>query len=79
MSFAIWNSKPPFDEKTLNDGEKIYCVGDKWVVTDQGEPTQQKVDAVLEAAASPPSLSDGKLAALLVQKWVISAEEAAGG
>lgn len=47
MSYAVWSAKPPFTEADLNPGEKIYQVGDKWVVTDQGKPDQASVDAVL--------------------------------
>lgn len=51
MSNAVWNQKPPFTESDLNPGEKIYQVGDKWVVTDQGKPNQASVDAVLAQGA----------------------------
>lgn len=57
MSFAVWQSKPPFSESDLNNGERIYRFGDVWVVTDQGEPTHEKVDAVL---APPPAPSDAE-------------------
>jgi hypothetical protein len=53
MSFAVWQSRPPFAEQDLNPGEKIYRIGDVWVVTDQGEPTPEQIDAVL----NPPALT----------------------
>jgi len=59
MSFAIWNQKPPFEEKDLTPGEKIYQVGDKWVVTDDpAKANQAAIDAVLNAPAPPPDLID---------------------
>lgn len=54
MSFSVWKQCPPFAEASLTPGEKIYRVGAVWVVTDQGEPTQEQVDAALVA---PPALS----------------------
>lgn len=53
MSFSVWQSKPPFDEGDLTPGEKIYQVGDMWVVSSgKSAPTQAEVDAVL----NPPSV-----------------------
>lgn len=53
MSFAIWKSVPPFSETDLNHGERIWKIGDVWVVTDQGEPTTEQVDAVLNQPPAP--------------------------
>lgn len=53
MSFAIWRSAPPFLETDLNAGERIWKVGDVWVVTDQGEPTAEQVSAVLNPPPAP--------------------------
>lgn len=47
MSFSVWTTKPPFAEEDLVAGEKIYRVGERWVVTDQGAPTAAQVDLVL--------------------------------
>lgn len=64
MSYAVHSAKPPFDESTLNPGEKIYQVGNKWVVTDQGKPDQAGADAVLDRAASQTENSMKRSAAL---------------
>ena len=61
MSFSVWYEKPPFDEASLTAGEKIYQVGDKWVVTDQGQPTQSQIDAL---TPSPNVAIDAKISAL---------------
>lgn len=53
MSFAVWKSKPPFTEANLNPGERIYPRGPVWVVTDQGEPTDEQVAAVLNPPPGP--------------------------
>lgn len=52
MSFSVWKIKPPF-ELTEDSAEKIYQVGNVWVVTDQGQPTQQQVDAALGLPNEP--------------------------
>jgi len=44
MSFCIWEELPPF---TPDPPEYIYRVGDKFVVTDQGKPSQNDIDQVL--------------------------------
>jgi hypothetical protein len=56
MSFAVWQARPPFPESDLTAGERIYRVNDKWVITDQGEPTQQQIDAVLNAPVQKSQL-----------------------
>lgn len=50
MSFAVWMAKPPFAFGEL-DAEQVYAVGELWVVTDQGAPTQAQVDAALAPTA----------------------------
>lgn len=78
MSFAIWQQEPPFkfDEK---DPEHIYRVGSVWVVTDDPKrATQAEVDALINAAAPPPALSEtGQLAQLLEAKGILTAQDSA--
>jgi len=63
VSFAVWPSPPPFAASELGPGEAIYQVGDVWVVTDQGAPTQAQVDAVLAPGPDVPGfISDLKAA-----------------
>jgi hypothetical protein len=52
MSFAIWPQQPPFTFDK-SDKEQIYQVGGMFVVTDQGQPTQQQIDAVLNSPPAP--------------------------
>jgi hypothetical protein len=65
VSFAIWNQKPPFDEASLTPGEKIYQVGDFWVVSDNPNHTQADVDAVLNPAPPPLDLINELRTALM--------------
>lgn len=64
MSYCVWNERPPFIEEALPAGERIYQVGDKWVVTDQGKPSQDSVDDVLADAARVTQVTRKKGAAL---------------
>lgn len=64
MSFAVWYEKPPFPEEHLTSGERIFQIGDKWVVTDKLNPTQADIDAVLNAPAPPPDPLEALRAAL---------------
>lgn len=75
MSFAVWKSRPPFTFAP-DDREQIYPVGDVWVVTDDpARATQAEIDAVLEAAPPVTPTPVKQLAALLVEKNIVSAEE----
>lgn len=72
MSFAVWMSQPPF-KFSPEDREQIYQVGSVWVVTD--DPTranQAEIDKVINQAPVAPSLTNGKLASLLVKQGILS-------
>lgn len=53
MSFAVWKTRPPFAETGLNPGERVWQRDDLWIVTDQGEPTDEQVAAVLNPPPAP--------------------------
>lgn len=78
MSFAIWQSEPPFTDSSLNEGEHIYKVGNAWVVTDQSQPTQDQVNAVINAPAPPSALTVADLAKVLTDKGVLTTQDLTG-
>ncbi len=69
MSFAVWKAKPSFAESDLNPGERIYQVGEFWIVTDQGEPTAEEIARALDPLSHNQKI-DAQIMAL---------EQASGG
>lgn len=62
MSFAIWQSVPPF---TPDAPEAVYQVGDVFVVTDDpARATQAEVDAALTVQPPAPRSKEDILAAI---------------
>lgn len=76
MSFTIWSEKPPFPEEHLTPGERIYQIGNKWVVTDKPNPTQADIDTVLNAPAPAKIPDAGAVLRALAKKGVITVAEA---
>jgi len=76
MSFALWMVAPPFQESDLSPGEKIYRVGDAFVVTDDpARATQAEVDAVRNAPSAPAPLTADALAAVLIAKGTLASAD----
>jgi hypothetical protein len=80
MSFAVWQGRPPFNFDK-NDPEQIYeglinsaTGAPVFVVTDQGQPTQAQVDAVLNPPPVPPKLDNGSavIASILLKQGTIT-------
>lgn len=71
MSFCVWKERPPFRFEK-NDAEQIYEIDGVFVITDQGPPTSQQVQAVVTAVPEKATtVSD--LIDVLKAKGVISA------
>lgn len=78
MSFSVWLTSPPFPADTLQNGERIYVVGEYWVVTDQGQPTQDQINAVINAPVLPNALTVADLAKVLTDKGVLTTQDLTG-
>lgn len=69
---CIYHEGPPaWPASDQHPEAKRYQVGDVWVDAIGGEPSPEEIDAVLNPAAPPPTLTAQSLADLLVAKGTL--------